>query len=104
MRLGSTAGGMAAAGHEVTSDSAQAPPPLPVEAEAPWRRRASAPSLTAACRRCAHPRVCPFVSASIGLGLVIWRDPSNTTAQRAVGGSGWFAERRRGRHRSDWLP
>jgi len=28
-----------------------------------------------------------FVSASIGLGLVFWRDPSNTSAQRVVGGS-----------------
>ena len=27
-----------------------------------------------------------FVSASIGLSLVIWRDPSNPSAQRAVGG------------------
>jgi hypothetical protein len=69
---------------EVTSDSAQAPPPLPVETEA----AAGAPR-----RRASPLRVVVvltlgfalFVSASIGLGLVIWRDSSNTTAQRALG-------------------
>jgi hypothetical protein len=28
-----------------------------------------------------------FVSASIGLGLVLWRDPTNTSTQRVAGGS-----------------
>jgi hypothetical protein len=71
---------------EVTSDSAQAPPPLPVESEAAGGGGAS-------LRRASPVRVVTvltlgfalFVSASIGLGLVIWRDSSNTSAQRAVG-------------------
>ena len=74
---------------EVTSDSAQAPPPLPVESEAV--AEGSAP-----LRRASPVRVATvltlgfalFVSASIGLGLVIWRDSSNTSTQRAVGPPG----------------
>ena len=76
---------------EVTSDSAQASPPLPVETEA---RAGGGASLN----RASPLRVATtltlgfalFVSASIGLGLVIWRDSSNTSAQRAVGApAGW---------------
>jgi hypothetical protein len=74
---------------EVTSDSAQAPPPLPVESEAV--AEGSAP-----LRRASPVRVATvltlgfalFVSASIGLGLVIWRDSSDSSAQRAVGSPG----------------
>ena len=74
---------------EVTSDSAQAPPPLPVESEAV--AEGSAP-----LRRASPVRVATvltlgfalFVSASIGLGLVIWRDSSDSPAQRAVGAPG----------------
>lgn len=76
---------------EVTSDSAQASPPLPVETEAgagggaPLRRASPLRVATALTLGFAL-----FVSASIGLGLVIWRDSSNTSAQRAVGApAGW---------------
>ena len=71
---------------EVTSDSAQAPPPLPVESEAvaggdaPLRRASPVRVVTVLALGFAL-----FVSASIGLGLVIWRDSSNTSAQRALG-------------------
>jgi hypothetical protein len=73
---------------EVTSDSAQAPPPIPVQTEAvnaggPSRRPVS-PLRVAAVLSLGFAL---FVSASIGLGLVIWRDPSSTSAQRAAGGS-----------------
>jgi len=72
----------------VTSDSAQAPPPLPVLAEAAIGGGAShhptSPLRTAAVLSLGFAL---FVSASIGLGLVFWRDPSNTSAQRVVGGS-----------------
>jgi hypothetical protein len=70
----------------VTSDSAQAPPPLPLATDAG----------TGALHRRPSPfRVATalglgfalFVSASIGLGLMIWPNQSNTTAQRAAGGS-----------------
>jgi Protein of unknown function (DUF2510) len=71
---------------EVTSDSAQAPPPIPVLAE-------PAPGGGASHRGASPLRVAVvlslgfalFVSASVGLSLVIWRDPS-TSAQRAVSG------------------
>lgn len=73
---------------EVTSDSAQAPPPIPVptegvNADGPSRRAVS-PLRVAAVLSLGFAL---FVSASIGLGLVIWRDPSSTSAQRAAGGS-----------------
>ena len=72
----------------MTSDSAQAPPPLPVLAEAALGRDASphpaSPLRVAAVLSLGFAL---FVSASVGLGLVIWRDPSNTSAQRVVGGS-----------------
>jgi hypothetical protein len=73
---------------EVTSDSAQAPPPIPVQTEAvnaggPSRRPVS-PLRVAAVLSLGFAL---FVSASIGLGLVIWRDPSSTSAQRVAGGS-----------------
>ncbi|HEX6757116.1 MAG TPA: DUF2510 domain-containing protein [Propionibacteriaceae bacterium] len=73
---------------EVTSDSAQAPPPIPVPtegviADGPSRRPVS-PLRVAAVLSLGFAL---FVSASIGLGLVIWRDPSSTSAQRAAGGS-----------------
>jgi len=72
---------------EVTSDSAQAPPPIPVEA-------ADAAEGAAGVHHASPMRVAVvlslgfalFVSASIGLGLVIWGDPSSTSAHRAVGG------------------
>jgi hypothetical protein len=71
---------------EVTSDSAQAPPPLAVESEAaagggaPLRPASPVRVVTVLTLGFAL-----FVSASIGLGLVIWRDSSNTSTQRAVG-------------------
>ena len=73
---------------QVTSDSAQAPPPLPVLAEAAFGEGGSARQ-TSPLRVVAVLSVgfALFVSASIGLGLVLWRDPSNTSAQRVVGGS-----------------
>jgi Protein of unknown function (DUF2510) len=70
---------------EVTSDSAQAPPPLPVTTEAgadPLHRRAS-PFRVAAALGLGFAL---FVSASIGLGLMIWPNQSNTSLQRAAGG------------------
>jgi hypothetical protein len=73
---------------DVTSDSAQAPPPVPVKIEAaagagPTLRPVS-PLRVAAVLSIGFAL---FVSASIGLGLVIWRDPSNTSTQRTAGGS-----------------
>ena len=73
---------------EVTSDSAQAPPPIPVQSEAageddPPLRRVSPLRVTAVLSL----GFALFVSASIGLSLVIWRDSSNTSTQRVVGGS-----------------
>ena len=69
---------------QVTSDSAQAAPPLLVQTEAaagggPALRRIS-PMRVAAVLSLGFAL---FVSASIG--LVIWRDPSNTSPQRAAG-------------------
>jgi Protein of unknown function (DUF2510) len=72
---------------DLTSDSANAPPPIPVPTEA-------AAGELAAPRRASPLRVATalalgfalFISASIGLGLVIWRDASSTSAQRASGG------------------
>lgn len=70
---------------DVTSDSAQAPPPLRVETEvgagAPPQRRTSPLRVVTVLTL----GFALFVSASIGLGLVIWRDSSNTTTQRALG-------------------
>jgi hypothetical protein len=74
---------------EVTSDSVQAPPPLPiatgtaVESTAPLRR--ASPLRVAAALGLGFAL---FVSASIGLGLMIWPSQSNTSAQPAAGGSG----------------
>ena len=69
---------------EVTSDSAHAPPPIPIGtadvAEGASLRRAS-PMRVAVVLSLGFAL---FVSASIG--LAIWRDPSNTSAHRAVGG------------------
>ena len=72
----------------MTSDSAQAPPPLPVLAEAAFGEGGSTRQ-TSPLRVVAVLSVgfALFVSASIGLGLVLWRDPSSTSAQRVVGGS-----------------
>ena len=72
----------------MTSDSAQAPPPIPVQSEAageddPPLRRVSPLRVTAVITL----GFALFVSASIGLSLVIWRDSSNTSTQRVVGGS-----------------
>jgi hypothetical protein len=71
---------------DVTSDSANAPPPIPVQREA-------VTGDTAARRHASPLRVSVvlllgfalFVSASIGLGVMLWRGPSSTTAQRAPG-------------------
>jgi hypothetical protein len=73
---------------DVTSDSVQAPPPLalPVEAAggvAPYRQ--ASPLRIAAALGLGFAL---FISASIGLGLAIWPTQSNTSAQRAAGGSG----------------
>jgi Protein of unknown function (DUF2510) len=73
---------------EVTSDSAQAPPPLPVAADvvagadAPQRR--TSPFRIAAALGLGFAL---FVGGSIGLGLMIWPNQSTTSAQRAAGGS-----------------
>jgi hypothetical protein len=70
---------------EVTSDSAQAPPPLPITTEAgadPLHRRASPLRVAAALGL----GFALFVSASIGIGLMIWPNQSNTSLQRAAGG------------------
>jgi hypothetical protein len=74
---------------EVTSDSAQAPPPIPVQFEAaagddPSLRRVSPLRVTAVLSL----GFALFVTVSIGLSLVAWRDSSNTSTQRAVGGAG----------------
>ena len=74
---------------EVTSDSAQAPPPIPVSTE-------SAAEDGLSPRRISPLRIVAalglgfalFVSASIGLGLVMWPGQSNTSAQRAGGAGG----------------
>ena len=73
---------------EVTSDSVHAPPPIPVEPELDHPGDALS-------RRASPLRVATalslgfalFISASIGLGLVIWRDQPNSSAQRVAGGS-----------------
>ena len=73
---------------QVTSDSAQAPPPIPLLSEAPSGGAAS-------LRRASPLRVAAvlsvgfalFLSASIGIGLVLWQDPSDSSAQRALGGA-----------------
>jgi Protein of unknown function (DUF2510) len=72
---------------EVTSDSVQAPPPLVISTE---------PAEDNASRHASPLRIAAalglgfalFISASIGLGLAIWPNQSNTSAQRAAGGSG----------------
>ena len=72
---------------EVTSDSAHAPPPIPVPAEAVVRDatpRAASPLRVATALSLGFAL---FISASIGLGLVIWRDQSDTSAQRLAGGT-----------------
>ena len=72
---------------EVTSDSAHAPPPIPVPAEAVIRDatpRAASPLRVATALSLGFAL---FISASIGLGLVIWRDQSDTSAQRLAGGT-----------------
>jgi Protein of unknown function (DUF2510) len=71
---------------DVTSDSANAPPPLPVQAEPVTgdiaaRRRASPLRVSAALML----GFALFVSASIGLGVMLWHGPSSTSAQRAPG-------------------
>jgi Protein of unknown function (DUF2510) len=67
---------------DVTSDSAHAPPPAPVQAEAvtedlaPPRRSSPLRITTALALGFAL-----FISASIGFGLVLWRDQSSTPTQ-----------------------
>ena len=73
---------------EVTSDSVHAPPPIPVEPElghlgVALSRRASPLRVATALSL----GFALFISASIGLGLVIWRDQPDTSAQRVAGGS-----------------
>jgi hypothetical protein len=72
---------------EITSDSVHAPPPLVISTE---------PADDNASRHPSPLRIAAalglgfalFISASIGLGLAIWPNQSNTSAQRAAGGSG----------------
>ena len=73
---------------EVTSDSVHAPPPIPVEPElghvgVALSRRASPLRVATALSL----GFALFISASIGLGLVIWGDQPDTSAQRVAGGS-----------------
>jgi Protein of unknown function (DUF2510) len=73
---------------DVTSDSANAPPPIPVPAESAYQgvstSRAASPLRVATAMSLGFVL---FISASIGLGLVIWRDQSPTSAERVTGGS-----------------
>jgi hypothetical protein len=72
---------------EITSDSVHAPPPLVISTE---------PADDNASRHPSPLRIAAalglgfalFISASIGLGLAIWPNQTNTSAQRAAGGSG----------------
>jgi Protein of unknown function (DUF2510) len=71
---------------DVTSDSANAPPPIPVQAEAVTgdisaRRRASPLRVSTALLL----GFVLLVSASIGLGVMLSRGSSSTSAQRAPG-------------------
>jgi hypothetical protein len=72
---------------EVTSDSVQAPPPVPalteLGAESVGLQRQTSRLRIAAALGLGFAL---FVSASIGLGLVIWPGQSDTSAQRAAGG------------------
>jgi len=72
---------------EITSDSVQAPPPLVISTEPPEDNASRHVSRlrTAAALGLGFAL---FISASIGLGLAIWPNQSNTSAQRAAGGSG----------------
>lgn len=73
---------------EVTSDSVQAPPPISVPAEPAHQGFTS--SRTASPLRVATALslgFALFISASIGLGMVIWRDRSSTSADRVSSGS-----------------
>jgi hypothetical protein len=74
---------------DVTSDSVQAPPPIPVSTEFPaagsGSRRQTSPLRIAAALGLGFAL---FVSASIGLGLIIWPGQTNTSPQRAAGGHG----------------
>ena len=73
---------------EVTSDSVHAPPPIPVEPELGQLAVASSPPVSPLRVATALSLgFALFISASIGLGLVIWRDHSDTSAQRMAGGS-----------------
>jgi Protein of unknown function (DUF2510) len=71
----------------VTSDSANAPPPILIQAEAATgnlaARRGASPLRVSAALLLGFAI---FVSASIGLGVVLWRSPSSTSAQRPAGG------------------
>ena len=72
---------------DVTSDSVNARPPIPLQADA-------ATGGIAAYRHTSPLRISAalllgfalFVSASIGLGAMLWRGPTSTSAQRATGG------------------
>lgn len=69
---------------DVTSDSVQALPPVPVSTEfAAEGSRQTSPLRVAAALGLGFAL---FVSASIGLGLMIWPGESNSSAQRAAGG------------------
>jgi hypothetical protein len=73
---------------EVTSDSVHAPPPIPVEPELGQLGVASSrPASPLRVATALSLGFALFISASIGLGLVIWRDQSDTSAQRVAGGS-----------------
>ena len=73
---------------EVTSDSVHAPPPIPVEPELGQLAVASSPPVSPLRVATALSLgFALFISASIGLGLVIWRGQSDTSAQRVAGGA-----------------
>jgi hypothetical protein len=73
---------------EVTSDSVHAPPPIPVEPELGQLGVASSrPASPLRVATALSLGFALFISASIGLGLAIWRDQSDTSAQRVAGGS-----------------
>jgi hypothetical protein len=72
---------------EITSDSVHAPPPLVISTE-PAEDNASQHASPLRIAAALGLGFALFISASIGLGLAIWPNQSNTSAQRAAGGSG----------------
>ena len=72
---------------EITSDSVHAPPPLVISTE-PAEDNASQHASPLRIAAALGLGFALFISASIGLGLAIWPNQTNTSAQRAAGGSG----------------